>query len=109
MKLLMRAFAKLLSGLLLMEALLFGPAGTWHFPGAWRLLALLFVPMPVVGAVLYRRAPELGSAAALLPFLFVPAVLVKRIRNEEQVLEAGLPGYRAYEKKVKYRMVPFLW
>ena len=34
MKLLMRAFAKLLSGLLLMEALLFGPAGTWHFPGA---------------------------------------------------------------------------
>ena len=59
MKLLMRAFAKLLSGLLLMEALLFGPAGTWHFPGAWRLLALLFVPMPVVGAVLYRRAPEL--------------------------------------------------
>ena len=221
MKILMRAFAKLLSGLLLMGALLFGPAGTWHFPGAWRLLVLLFVLMMVVGAVLYRRAPELlrkrlnsreqepeqrvvillsglifvtgfvlagldfrfgwtrlpapavalgmvlfcvgyglyaevlrenaylsrtvelqegqkvidtgmygivrhpmylavtvlflsmplvlGSAAALVPFLFVPAVLVKRIRNEEQVLEEGLPGYWAYEKKVKYRMIPFIW
>ena len=67
-------------------------------------------PMYLAVTVLFLSMPlVLGSAAALLPFLFVPAVLVKRTRNEEQVLEAGLPGYRAYEKKVKYRMVPFLW
>ena len=59
MKLLGQALGKMLSGLLVMGLLLLGPAGTWHYPGAWRLLALLFLPMPVVGLVLYRRAPEL--------------------------------------------------
>ena len=28
---------RMLSGLLLMGLLLFLPAGTWHYPGAWRL------------------------------------------------------------------------
>lgn len=221
MKLMTRAAVKLLAGLAAMSLLLFLPAGTWRWPGAWRLLALLFIPMPIVGLVLYRNAPELlkkrlnsretepeqkkvvllsvlifvagfvlagldfrfswtplplpavllgcvlfcgafglyaevlrenaylsrtvevqegqkvidtglyavvrhpmyaavtvlflsiplvlGSAIALLPFLFVPAVLVKRIKNEEAVLEEGLPGYRAYQKKVRYRLLPFLW
>ena len=220
-KLLLAGGLKMLSGLLVMGLLLFVPAGTWRYPGGWRLMALLFVPMPVVGAVLYVKAPELlekrlnsreqepeqkrvillsalvfvagfvlagldfrfgwtrlpmavvvagcvlfcgayglyaevmrenawlsrtvevqegqqvvdtglygvvrhpmylgvlvlflsmplvlGSAVAVVPFLAIPWVLVKRIRNEEQVLETGLPGYGDYRKKVKYRLIPFLW
>ena len=220
-KLLLRGLIKILSGAALMGLLLFAPAGTWRFPGAWLLLALLLIPMPVVGIVLFVKAPALlkkrlnsterepeqklvvllsaliftagfllagldfrfgwaqlpgpavaagavlfllayglylevmrenaylsrsveiqahqtvidtglyglvrhpmylaaallflsmplvlGSAAAIVPFLCCPAVLVKRIKNEEAVLTAGLPGYRAYREKVKYRMLPFLW
>ena len=220
-KLLLAGGLKMLSGLLVMGLLLFVPAGTWRYPGGWRLMALLFVPMPVVGAVLYVKAPELlekrlnsreqepeqkrvillsalvfvagfvlagldfhfgwthlplavviagcvlfcgayglyaevmrenawlsravevqegqqvvdtglygvvrhpmylgvlvlflsmplvlGSAVAVVPFLAIPWVLVQRIRNEEQVLETGLPGYGDYRKKVKYRLIPFLW
>lgn len=220
-KLLLAGSLKMISGLLLMGVLLFVPAGSWYYYGAWRLLALLFLPMLPVGLVLYLKAPELlrkrlnskeqepeqkkvialsclifiigfilagldfrfrwtqlplpvvlvgsvlfliayglylevmrenaylsrtveiqedqkvidtglygvvrhpmylavvvlflsmplvlGSAVAILPFLFVPAVLVKRIKNEETVLEDGLPGYREYKEKVKYRMIPFIW
>jgi protein-S-isoprenylcysteine O-methyltransferase Ste14 len=39
---------------------------------------------------------------------YIP-IIVKRIRNEELVLEEGLPGYREYTKKVKYRLIPFIW
>ncbi|MCX4341741.1 MAG: hypothetical protein OSJ72_19185 [Lachnospiraceae bacterium] len=42
-------------------------------------------------------------------FLTYPIIIAKRIRNEEMVLEQGLEGYAAYKKKVKYRMIPFLW
>lgn len=219
--LLLRGSLKMLSGLLSMGVLLFLPAGTLRYHGAWRLLALLFVPMLVAGVILYCKAPDLlrkrlngreqepeqrrvillsamifvtgfvlsgldfrfgwtqlplpavlagsalflfayglyaevmrenaylsrtveiqenqrvidtglyglvrhpmymaamllflamplvlGSAVAVVPFLFVPAVLAKRIGNEEAVLEDGLPGYREYKAKVKWRMIPFIW
>ena len=161
-RLLLQGLVKMAAGALVLGALLFPTAGTWHYDGAWRLLALLFVPMPVVGigaalflaayglyievmrenaylsrtvevqagqkvidtglygvvrhpmygavTILFLSMPlVLGSAAALIPFLFLPAVLVKRIKNEEQVLEAGLAGYREYKQRVHWRMVPFLW
>ena len=220
-KLLLTGLVKIVSGIVLMGLLLFLPAGTWRYPGAWLLLAFLFVPMPVVGVVLIIKAPALlekrlntkerepeqklvillsslifitgfllagldfrfgwsqlplivimigsalfllayglylevlrenaylsrtveiqkgqkivdtglyglvrhpmylavdllfitmplilGSAAAILPFLFFPAVLIKRIKNEEKLLEEGLPGYREYKNKVKYRLLPYIW
>lgn len=46
---------------------------------------------------------------ALTAFLCYPAILIRRIRSEEAILEAGLPGYRDYEKKVTYRLLPFVW
>lgn len=60
---------------------------------------LLFTMMPIV----------LGSWAALAFMLPLPFLLAGRIRNEEKVLRAGLAGYDEYTKKVKYRMIPFVW
>ena len=59
----------------------------------------LFLAMPVV----------LGSWLAFAVMLLYPVVIVARIGNEEKVLEEGLPGYAEYKKKVKYRLVPFVW
>lgn len=219
--LLISALSKFLGGLLLMGTLLFLPAGTLRFPGAWRLILLLFVPMLLFGAVLFLKAPELlkkrlndketsdvqkkvvllsgleflvcfvlagldfrfgwfslpkgvvtaasavfvgcyalymevmrenaylsrtvevqegqqvvstglygivrhpmyfavtllfwamplvlGSLAAFFVMLPFPLLLVSRIRDEERILEEGLPGYREYEQKVRYRLLPFIW
>ena len=59
----------------------------------------LFLAIPVV----------LGSWWSLLCFLPYIAVIVIRIRNEEKVLEAGLDGYVEYKKRIKYRILPFIW
>ena len=60
---------------------------------------LLFLSMPLV----------LGSMISLAVFLTYPFLIARRIRNEEQVLEKGLPGYSAYKQKVKYRLIPYIW
>jgi len=59
----------------------------------------LFLSIPVV----------LGSWWSLLCFAPYVAVIAVRICNEEKVLEAGLAGYAAYKKRVKYRILPFIW
>lgn len=59
MKLLVNGLIKLLSGLGILCLLLFLPAGTWNYPNAWLFLALLFLPMLILGAWLYLKAPEL--------------------------------------------------
>lgn len=60
---------------------------------------LLFLSIPVV----------LGSWIGFAIFCAYPFLLVKRIKNEEAVLEEGLSGYKEYKQKVKYRMIPFIW
>ena len=60
---------------------------------------LLFVSMPLV----------LGSIYALPIFLLYPFLIVKRIKDEEKLLEEELEGYAEYKKKVKYRLIPFIW
>lgn len=221
MKLLLNAVVKFLLGMALCSILLFLPAGTAAYPGAWLFLALLFVPMLLLGAWLYLRHPDLlarrlenheqdpaqkkvvgvsgllfiagfilcgldfrfgwtfvpawlsilsaviqviayalyaevmrenaylsrtvrvyagqqvvdtglygvvrhpmymattflflsiplvlGSWVGFLVFLAFTAVLVKRILNEEQLLAAELDGYADYMKKVKYRLIPWVW
>ncbi len=216
-----QAMVKFMSGLLLVGALLFLPAGTWDYWQAWLLIGLLFVPMFLAGLVLMKKNPELlrkrlnakeeqaeqrtvialsglmflaafllaglnrrfgwcvlpawaswaaagvfllayalyaevlrenaylsrtievqeGQkvidtglygvvrhpmyAVTLFLFLSMPLVLacpysfavmlvyipiiVKRIRNEEDVLEEGLAGYAEYKQRVKYRLVPGIW
>jgi protein-S-isoprenylcysteine O-methyltransferase Ste14 len=51
----------------------------------------------------------LGSYIAFIPIAFLPVALGMRIANEEKVLREGLEGYEEYTKRVKYRMIPFVW
>ena len=221
MKLLFSALTKFILGLVLVGALLFLPAGSFFYPNAWLFIGLLFIPMLILGVVLFIKAPALlekrlnakekektqkgvvalsallfltgfivagldfrfgwsqiplwgviiasavllvsyalyaevmrenaylsrtievqedqkvidtglygivrhpmyavtiwlflaipvvlGSLWSLLCFLPYVAVIVIRIRNEENVLEAELSGYAEYKKRVKYRILPFIW
>lgn len=220
-KLILDAVKKLIAGVVLVWLLLFLPAGTWHYPGAWLLSAVLFIPVIIMGVVLALKAPDLlrkrlkekeeqgtqrkvvamsalmfvggfvlagldfrfewtavpdwlvytaavifllgygmfaevlrenaylsrtvevqegqtvvdsglygiirhpmytatilmfcamplvlGSWISFVLFLVYPMILVKRIRNEEQVLLEGLQGYEAYTRKVRWRLLPFVW
>ena len=65
----------------------------------YSVTVLLFLAMPLV----------LGSPQAFALFLLYPLLLVKRIRNEEALLERELEGYRDYERRVRYRLLPFVW
>lgn len=220
-KLLLNSIVKLLSGLVMIAILLFLPAGTWHYLHAWLFIALLFVPMTMIGIWLYLSQPNLlakrlgnkereqqqknvvalsglmfisgfvlcaldyrfgwssvpvwlvvvasvifllgygmyaevmrenaylsrtievqegqqlidsglygivrhpmytatilmfmaiplvlGSFWALFVFAIYPILMVLRIQNEEQVLAKGLAGYPEYQKRVKWRLIPFIW
>lgn len=44
----------------------------------------------------------------LITLLYVP-IIALRIKNEEEVLTAGLPGYAAYKEKVRYKVIPYVW
>ena len=76
MKLFISAISKLVIGLVAIATLLFAPAGTLAFPGAWRLLMLLFIPMIIMGVALLIWAPE---------------TLSRRLRSkEERVKQKGV-------------------
>ena len=60
---------------------------------------LLFLTMPLI----------LGSIISFIIFLIYPIIIGKRIKNEERVLEKDLKGYSEYKKKVKYKVIPFVW
>ena len=221
MKLLISALTKMVIGFLLVAVLLFLPAGTLNFGGGWLFMGLLFVPVIILGMVLFIKAPSLlekrlktketektqkgvvalsalvfllgfvlagldfrfswtcvpvavkavacltfiisyglyaevmrenaylsrtvevsgdqkvidtglygvvrhpmyaatvlmflsiplilGSFVALSVFLLYPVLIAVRIVNEEKVLTTGLAGYSEYKKKIKYRLIPFIW
>ena len=69
MKLFISALSKLIVGLSVIATLLFVPAGTFAFPGAWRLICALFIPMMIIGLVFYIWSPE---------------TLSKRLRSKEE-------------------------
>ena len=67
-------------------------------------------PMYAVTIWLFLSIPlVLGSFFSLLCFLPYPIIMAVRILNEEKVLTNGLDGYADYKKKVKYRLIPFVW
>lgn len=216
-----QAIVKVTLGMALLGALLFLPAGTVHYPQAWQLLVILFVPMVIAGVVMMMRAPDLlrrrlnmresepeqkrvialsalmfvagfalagvdfrmgllmlprwvsmaasvvflagyllfaavlrqnaylsrtievqagqklvdtglyglvrhpmytasvllflsmplvlGSGLAFVVFLAYPALIVRRMDNEEAVLARDLDGYAAYMKRVRYRLIPYIY
>lgn len=65
----------------------------------YAVTVLLFLMMPLV----------LGSWYALIVFACYPAIIVVRLKDEEDLLTRELPGYEAYKQKVKYRLIPFVW
>jgi protein-S-isoprenylcysteine O-methyltransferase Ste14 len=60
---------------------------------------LLFLSMPLV----------LGSVLSFIIMLAYIPIIAKRIRNEEKVLEDGLAGYAEYMKRIRYKVIPFVW
>ena len=67
-------------------------------------------PMYMATTVLFLAMPlVLASPLSFLIMLGDMPVIAKRIRNEEAVLEEGLEGYKDYEKRVKYRIIPRIW
>ena len=51
----------------------------------------------------------LGSWISFLPMLLYPVIIIRRIHGEEALLEEGLPGYREYQQKVRWRLIPYIW
>lgn len=67
-------------------------------------------PMYAATIVLFLTIPLiLGSIISFIIFLAYPIIITKRIKNEEDVLEKKLEGYTEYKKKVKYKLLPFIW
>ena len=65
----------------------------------YAITIFLFLSMPLI----------LGSIYSFIIFLIYPILIALRIKNEEEVLEKELNGYTEYKKKVKYRIIPFIW
>ena len=67
-------------------------------------------PMYAVTILLFLMIPlVLGSWYALIAFGFYPAIIVVRLKDEEDLLTKELPGYAEYKQKVRYRLIPFIW
>lgn len=60
---------------------------------------LLFLSMPLV----------LGCPVSFFIMLGYIPLIGKRIRNEEEVMENSLEGYKEYKTRVRYKMIPFVW
>jgi protein-S-isoprenylcysteine O-methyltransferase Ste14 len=72
--------------------------------------ALVRHPMYVGGLVFMLGIPlALGSWWGLLAIVLFAPALAWRILDEEKLLAKDLPGYAEYCKKVRYRLVPFVW
>ena len=74
------------------------------------LYGIIRHPMYTATIFLFLSIPlVLGSLFSFLIFLVYPTIIIMRISNEEKFLESQLDGYAEYKKKVKYRLVPFVW
>ena len=65
----------------------------------YSITILLFLTMPLI----------LNSIISFVIFLIYPIIISKRIINEEELLEKKLKGYKEYKRKIKYKLIPFIW
>lgn len=74
------------------------------------LYSIVRHPMYSVTLPMFLSTPlVLGSIYSFFIFLAYPFLIIKRIENEEELLEQELDGYQEYKQKVKYRLIPFIW
>ena len=74
------------------------------------LYSIVRHPMYMITLVLFLTIPLiLDSIISFVIFLIYPFIISKRIKNEEKVLEKELKEYKEYKKKVKYKLIPFIW
>ena len=67
-------------------------------------------PMYAGALVLLTGIPlALGSFWGLLVLAPFAAVIAWRLLDEEAFLLQQLPGYAAYRRKTRYRLIPFVW
>lgn len=75
-----------------------------------KLYGIVRHPMYLATIILFLSIPLiLGSLISFFIFLFYPFIIGVRILNEEEVLSKELIGYEEYKKKVKNRLIPFIW
>ena len=65
----------------------------------YSITILLFLSIPLI----------LGSLVSFVIFLNYPFIIIERINSEEKILEKELKGYKEYKKKVKYKLIPFIY
>jgi protein-S-isoprenylcysteine O-methyltransferase Ste14 len=75
-----------------------GPYAIIRHPG-YAGFVLLYAAIPLV----------IGSLYALVPWGILAITLVIRTYLEDETLKKELFGYREYARKVKYRLVPWVW
>ncbi|HCM87654.1 MULTISPECIES: methyltransferase family protein [Enterococcus] len=74
------------------------------------LYGLVRHPMYFATLLMFLSIPfTLGSLFAVPIFLIYPFLIIKRIMNEEAILAEELAGYKEYQKKVNYRLLPYIW
>jgi protein-S-isoprenylcysteine O-methyltransferase Ste14 len=74
------------------------------------LYSIVRHPMYMATILLFLMIPlVLGSWYAWIIFAFYPAIIIVRLKDEEELLTKELSGYAEYKQKVKYRMIPFVW
>ncbi|MBQ6839994.1 MAG: isoprenylcysteine carboxylmethyltransferase family protein [Oscillospiraceae bacterium] len=74
------------------------------------LYSIVRHPMYMATILLFLMIPlVLGSWYALMVFVFYPAIIIVRLKAEENLLTRELKGYAEYKQKVKYRIIPFIW
>jgi protein-S-isoprenylcysteine O-methyltransferase Ste14 len=72
--------------------------------------ALVRHPMYAAAFVMLLGIPiALGSWWSVLIIAAILAALVWRLLDEERFLAGNLPGYTAYQGRVRYRLLPLVW
>lgn len=64
-----------------------------------------------IGAILFGFSVAfiLGSYYALIPAFLYMVTFIVRTYLEDEALKKELEGYQEYTKKVRYRLIPFIW
>lgn len=74
------------------------------------LYAIVRHPMYTATILLFLAMPLVLSSplSFALMLLYIP-LIIKRIKHEEALLERELEGYSDYMRRVKYRLIPYIY